>query len=60
MRINIERTKLQEVIEKMCDEYCKWPFNTEDQAELNKICDSCPLNTLPENEWPLGYCPHQE
>lgn len=41
----------------MCDEYCKHPFSAETQAELNEICDRCPLNTV---EYPLGYCPHQE
>ena len=60
MHISIERDKLKEITEQMCDYYCKWPFNTGDQAELNKICEKCPLNSLPENEWPLGYNPYQE
>ena len=37
-----------------CDNFCKWPFNTETQEDLNEICERCPFNN------PLGYCPHQE
>ena len=41
---------LEEVKEEICDEYCKWPFNTEDQAELNVYCAKCPLNRITEDE----------
>ena len=37
---------LAEIRENICDEYCKYPFNTETQAELNEICDKCPLNKM--------------
>ena len=36
-----------EIKEAICDEYCRHPFNTETQAELNEICKECPLNELP-------------
>lgn len=42
----IEQSRLTEVIEQMCDSYCKYPFNTETQADLNEICEKCPLNTI--------------
>ena len=38
------------VREKICDEYCKWPFITETQADLNEICAQCPLNKLEEKD----------
>ena len=37
---------IQEIKEAMCDEYCKYPFNTETQADLNEICETCPLNKM--------------
>lgn len=55
--IQISDERWNEVKEKMCDGYCKWPFNSETQADLNEICEKCPMNTV---EYPLGYCPHQE
>lgn len=39
---------LEEVINDMCDKYCKYPeqFTGDEEDELYKICDSCPLNKL--------------
>ena len=39
-----------EIKEAICDEYCRHPFNTETQAELNEICKECPLNELSDGE----------
>ena len=39
---------ITEIKEAICDEYCRHPFNTETQAELNEICKECPLNELQE------------
>lgn len=39
---------ITEIKEAICDEYCKWPFNTETQAELNEHCAECPLTELEE------------
>lgn len=47
----------EEVKSGMCDEYCKHPFNTETQAELNEICRECPLNKVDDA---MGYNPWQE
>ena len=41
---------IEEIKEQICDEYCKWPFITETQADLNEICEKCPMNNLKENE----------
>lgn len=38
---------LHEVIQKMCDEYCKYPeqYKGEDEDKLyEEKCDNCPLN----------------
>lgn len=40
--------KLEEIKSDMCDNYCKYPFNTETQADLNEICKDCPLSQLEE------------
>ncbi len=49
-QIIIEHKKLVDMTEKMCDGYCKWPFNTETQADLNEICEKCPLNNILNDE----------
>lgn len=58
--IKMDKDRINEISEAICDRYCKWPFNTETQEELNKICEDCPLYNIYNDEWPLGYCPHQE
>lgn len=60
MNISIGRERLNVIIESMCDYYCKWPFNTETQAELNRKCDKCPLNNILDDEYPLGRNDWQE
>lgn len=59
-QVTINKRKLDKAMEEMCDSYCKWVFNTETQAELNEICDRCPLSNLIEDKYPFGYCPQQE
>ena len=44
--VKIEYSRLIDVTAKICDEYCKWPFNTENQEQLNRFCDECPLNNI--------------
>jgi len=41
---------IEEIKASICDNYCKWPFNTETQAELNEICKECPLNELSDGK----------
>ena len=50
MVVNIEYSRLIDVTAKICDEYCKWPFITETQADLNEMCAQCPLNNLMEEK----------
>ena len=38
------------VIEDMCDHYCKYPSECEDDEELMDICENCPLNKLQGKE----------
>ena len=50
----MEKTKsvcdvLMEVVEEMCDKYCKFPdmYTGNDEDELyEKHCDNCPMNKL--------------
>jgi hypothetical protein len=42
---------IEEVAEKMCTNYCKWPDLWDEEAEGMELCDSnhcknCPLNRL--------------
>lgn len=37
---------IEEVLEEMCDRYCKYPYELVDENQLAKICDKCPLNRL--------------
>lgn len=60
MRISIDKDRLNEVIEKMCDDYCVWPTTCPTQERLDMHCKECPLNNIEYSEYPLGYCPHQE
>lgn len=38
--------KIEEIKEKMCDEYCRMPHEAADQEELTELCKYCPLNGL--------------
>lgn len=42
--------KLKETIEEVkteiCDKYCIHPFFVDDQEELDRICESCPLERI--------------
>lgn len=60
MRISIEKDKLNEVIEKMCDDYCYFAAVSHDQDVLDKHCEECPLNNIDEIEYPLGKNDWQE
>lgn len=42
---------LEEVVSEMCDKYCKWPLQWDEEAqgcELSEsdVCANCPLNRL--------------
>lgn len=38
---------LDEIVEQMCDEYCRFPYEIEDEDRLYKEkCENCPLTRL--------------
>lgn len=37
---------IEEVKEQICDYYCKYPFEYQDNEILEVICNKCPLNKL--------------
>lgn len=38
--------KYTDALEKMCDDYCKWPMECQTQEQLDIHCEDCPMNTL--------------
>lgn len=42
----IKKKEFDEVFEKMCDEYCRFPFVLETQEQLNEKCKECPANNI--------------
>lgn len=39
---------LEELAERICEEYCRWPQECKEQDELDEKCEACPLNRLVE------------
>lgn len=37
---------VEEIRSAMCDKHCIYPFIRQDEEELDKYCDKCPLNKL--------------
>ena len=37
---------LDDVKSEICDKYCKYPYEIEDEADLDEICKNCPLERL--------------
>jgi hypothetical protein len=37
---------IEDVVCEICNEYCRFPFEIEDEDELLKKCENCPLNRL--------------
>ena len=61
MTINTTRSEWNEMLEKMCDDYCKLPDICPTQERLNRHCAECPLNNLQyDAEYPLGRNDWQE
>jgi len=48
--ITISRDRLNEVQEKMCDDFCVWPGICATEERLYKHCEECPLNNLSKEE----------
>ena len=34
------------IFDQVCDRFCRYPYETEDQEDLNNICKNCPLTRL--------------
>lgn len=61
MTIKIDRSEWNEMVEKICDDYCKMPDICETQERLDRHCAECPLNIfLTDKEYPLGRNDWQE
>ena len=57
MNVVIDKNRLDEVTEEMCEEYCKWPDELSNQEELDAKCEECPLYNI---RYPLGRNDWQE
>ena len=40
------KTDIEKCIEKICDDYCKFPCVIKDVECLEKICAECPMNEI--------------
>lgn len=38
--------EIREIVEKMCDKYCKYPELIKEDEILVNICDQCPMENL--------------
>ena len=47
--------EIEEIKEDICDNYCKYPTEYEDNEILEMVCNRCPLNKLEGDE--LGDYP---
>ena len=45
-RLAVLEDNLEGVMEKMCDEYCQYPYKCPNQETLDNICLSCELAKL--------------
>lgn len=41
-------SKIDDVVEDMCDHFCRYPAEAEDDDALISYCENCPLNKLRE------------
>ena len=61
MTISFEKSEWVEMVEKICDDYCKMPDICETQERLDRHCAECPLNNLQyDAEYPFGRNDWQE
>lgn len=40
------KNQTEEVASIMCDKYCRYPREVEDEDLMSEICDACPMNKL--------------
>lgn len=52
---------LDEVKQNICDHYCRFPFEVEDQEQMDELCERCPLSRIdavqshPDNDGGYWY-----
>ena len=39
---------LEGLAEQICEEYCRWPWECQEQDQMDEKCAACPLNRLVE------------
>lgn len=44
----MSKEDIEEIKEQMCDDYCKYPLEYQDNEILEVICNRCPLGRLDE------------
>ena len=44
--VTILRDRINDCIERMCEDYCCWPVACPTQERLKAHCDECPLNNI--------------
>ena len=49
--VRIPKSRLKDCIERMCEDYCKWPTQAYDQEQLDRFCAECPLNNIDYDEF---------
>ena len=47
----IDNDRINECIEKMCEDYCIWPEMANSDESLRKHCEECPINNILIDEY---------
>lgn len=37
---------VERIMEKLCDDYCQWPYTLTDQEKLSDKCDECEIDAM--------------
>jgi len=59
-KYEIDGARINDVLEAMCEDYCKMPDICETQERLLRHCAECPLNNILNDEYPFGRNDWQE
>ena len=51
MKVEIEKQRITDCIEKMCEDYCIWPVQATSDESLENHCDECPLNNIYNDDY---------
>ena len=44
------KEQIDSIRERMCDNYCRFPFQVYPSVDIELVCASCPLNELEASE----------